>query len=101
MRGLETLIESETTGQTFETDPSQIFVGDLSHLKEFLDTPRTQLNRNVAFMHGSSGNGTTFLLNSVAKHLSTQGYNVLFISGSVYNALPSPDELEESIERLK
>jgi DNA replication protein DnaC len=101
LKGLETLIECETTQQTFETDPREIFVGDLSSLKEFLDKPRVELDRNVAFVHGSSGNGTTFLLNSIAKYFSTQHYNVLFISGSIYNALPNPDQLVESIEMLR
>jgi chromosomal replication initiation ATPase DnaA len=82
------------------SNDQRIFARELGTLKDFLDKPRSQITRKIVFLHGSAGNGTTFLVHSIARQYSSE-YSVAIVAGSVYNAMPSCDQLEGIREEIK
>ncbi|CAD5208459.1 unnamed protein product [Bursaphelenchus xylophilus] len=94
LKGLATLVQEDE--ERYLPEPSSPYSWlnnpDYTSLREFLERPDPRVEKNVFFLHGTSGNGTTFLLKAIARQYS-KDYHVVYMPATALSIAPDRNRL--------
>ncbi|CAD5205604.1 unnamed protein product [Bursaphelenchus okinawaensis] len=90
LKGLATLVKDDD--DYYDSDQDSPFSWrnnpEYNILREFIERRDLGTDKNAYFLHGTSGNGTTYLMNCISKTYQEQ-YHTVYVHGKSYTVKPN------------